>query len=86
MKKSQCFGQDQKLCHQNILKKLLKGGGKCLIINSLFGITFYANDYCVPKVVMEAFDGDEQSKLENLEGILINGTGLLNVDKFCLKL
>ena len=46
---------------------------------------FYANDYCLPKVVIEAFDEDDQSKLESLEGIMINGTGLLNVDKFCLE-
>ena len=35
--------------------------------------------------MIEAFDEDDQSKLESLEGIMINGTGLLNVDKFCLE-
>ncbi|MEC8108544.1 MAG: beta-N-acetylglucosaminidase domain-containing protein [Pseudomonadota bacterium] len=45
---------------------------------------FYANDYCVPKIVLESFDVEERSNFENALGILINGTGLLNIDKFCL--
>ena len=46
---------------------------------------FYANDYCVPKVMIDSFDIERRSYFQNTLGVLINGTGLLNIDKFCLE-
>ena len=78
------FWTGSKVVSSKYSQEAIEGWREVLNHKLIIWDNFYANDYCVPKVVMEAFDGDEQSKLENLEGILINGTGLLNVDKFCL--
>lgn len=79
------FWTGSKVVSSSYPQEAIEGWSEALNHKLIIWDNFYANDYCVPKVVMEAFDSNEQSKLENLEGILINGTGLLNVDRFCLE-
>ena len=43
---------------------------------------FFANDYCMPKIIIDDFNHlNPIKKADGLSGILMNGTGIYNIDK-----
>ena len=50
----------------------------------IFWDNYYANDYCVPKVVIETYKSMSLESARNLDGLMINPTGLIETDLICL--
>lgn len=50
----------------------------------IFWDNFYANDYCGPKVILESYKSMSLEAAKNLNGLMINPTGLIEVDLICL--
>ena len=50
----------------------------------IFWDNYYANDYCVPKIILESYQSLHFDATKLLEGIMINPTGLVEVDEICI--
>lgn len=50
----------------------------------IFWDNYFANDYCVPKVVIETYKSMSLESACNLDGLMINPTGLVETDLICL--
>ncbi len=50
----------------------------------IFWDNYFANDYCRPKVVIEAYKSMSFESARNLDGLMINPTGFIEIDLICL--
>tara|TARA_B110001454_G_C12688117_1_gene421121 strand:+ start:205 stop:1248 length:1044 start_codon:yes stop_codon:yes gene_type:complete len=50
----------------------------------IFWDNYFANDYCGPKVILESYQSMSLVSARLLNGLMINPTGLLEVDEVCL--
>jgi len=50
----------------------------------IFWDNYFANDYCGPKIVMEPYQSMSLESALRLDGLMINPTGLIEVDLICL--
>ena len=59
---------------------------ECLKHPLIIWDNFYAIDYCMPKIVIDDYYSIKDMSLDALEGILINPTGFIQIDKIILNL
>tara|TARA_A100001015_G_C14965253_1_gene702670 strand:- start:144 stop:1193 length:1050 start_codon:yes stop_codon:yes gene_type:complete len=50
----------------------------------IFWDNYFANDYCGPKVVLESYKSMTLESTKKLNGLMINPTGLIEVDLICI--